>query len=487
MFKKLLLAFLFLNSFISFSQDLVNYTPIELKRNRDVFQIINNDNKEVTLFVSDKVKVKALLLNEKMQIIDSMSTERPNKKKYDEMIGYNSTNSNARLFWSSSDRTFILSQFYDFKTQKITTQELTLVVKNEKVLQDFSSKNKFYILTVVKDSNTLKLHVFDQDGDHETKTIDLSNFRFYKKDYTKTNLYGIFEENLLPFEAPFSLQSIHPENLTSIADGAKKRKCYFSDNQITITLDANPSYTQALMIDLENFTVSEKIIKKPVILTQMDNMSVNSNSFYFDNKFYQIKSSADELFFTISDLEGNSIKEFHITGETPIDFKNSVIYQEGGDFGGKRILEKSSQFIRKVNNLNSGISCYHIGENTLITLGSVSEIKQIGSPVFMGAGVAGIAASAIAGGLAGYYNYNATMNSFNSYANRKVVKIECLFDKDNNHVQGELQSLAFDKIRTFFDDNTDVSSKTLFKFESAYYLGYYDNKTKEYIIRKFVD
>ncbi|KRD11509.1 hypothetical protein ASE21_07320 [Flavobacterium sp. Root901] len=200
--------------------------------------------------------------------------------------------------------------------------------------------------------------------------------------------------------------------------------------------------------------------------------------------FIKIKSAPDEFFFTINDEDGNLLKEFHVTADTPIDFKNSVIYQEGGDFGGKRILEKSSQFIRKVNNLNSGISCYNIGENTLITLGSVSEIKQAASPVFIG-GVAGIAASAIAGFAIGYYN--ATLDSFNSYSNRKVVKIECLFDKENNHIQGELQPLAFDKIRTFFDDNTDVSSQTLFKFESAYYLGYYDNKTKEYIIRKFVD
>jgi hypothetical protein len=79
------------------------------------------------------------------------------------------------------------------------------------------------------------------------------------------------------------------------------------------------------------------------------------------------------------------------------------------------------------------------------------------------------------------------MDSFNSYSNRKVVKIECLFDADNNHIEKELKPLAFDKIRTFFDDNTDVTSRTLFKMEANYYLGYYDNKTKEYIIRRFAD
>ncbi|KRD11510.1 hypothetical protein ASE21_07325 [Flavobacterium sp. Root901] len=288
MFKKLLFVLLFLSSLFSFSQELVNYTPIELKNNRDVFQIVNNDKKEVTLFVSDKIKVKAILLNDKMQIIDSMSVKRPDRKKFAEMIGYNSTNSNARLFWSSKDRSLILSQFYDFETGKITAQETTLLIKNEKVLQNFSSKEKFYILTIVTETNTLKLHVFDQDGDHETKTITLDNPRFYTKDYTKTDLYGIFEENLLPFETPFSLQNIVTENPTSIADGAKKRKCYFSDKQITITFDSNVDYTQVLTIDLKNFTISEKVIRKPIIVTQTRS-ELNSNSFYFDNKFYQNK------------------------------------------------------------------------------------------------------------------------------------------------------------------------------------------------------
>ena len=83
--KKLLLTTtLLLFSLISFSQELVYYTPLELKKHRDVLPIVNND-KEVTLFVSDKIKVKAIRLNEKMQIIDSISSERPDKKKFAEI------------------------------------------------------------------------------------------------------------------------------------------------------------------------------------------------------------------------------------------------------------------------------------------------------------------------------------------------------------------------------------------------------------------
>lgn len=482
MLKKTLLIYLFLNNLASFSQDLVNSTPVALKKNRDVFQTVNNEKKEVTLFVSDKVKVKAILLDEKMKITDSISTERPDTKVYHNMIGYNSSNNNTRLFWSSNDYEDIYSQLYDFSSRKIETQQHTLVLKDEKVLQKFSENENFYILTVIKKTNTFKFHIFDKDGKYQQKTIDLNNFQFFNSDYSKTTLYGVFQENLLPFEAPFTLKNINVENPTSLTDGAKKRKCYFKNKQLVITLDANIDYTQVITINLENFTAIQKIIKQHAIPVSED-YSLNSNSFFFENKLYQIKGSSQEFYFTIKDLDGNIVKEYYADASKQIEFKNSVIYQEGGDFGGKRILENSSQFIRKINNLNSGLVCYHIGQNTLITFGGVSEMKQTG-------GQAALAQFGLAGALASaavYGFYNPAMESFNSYSNRKVVKIEGIFDKEGNHINGELQPLAFDKIRTFFDNYSDVSSQTLFKMTDSYYLGYYDNTSKEYTIRRFAD
>jgi hypothetical protein len=250
-------------------------------------------------------------------------------------------------------------------------------------------------------------------------------------------------------------------------------------------LDSNVDFTQIYTIDLKTYAVTEKVIQKPLIMGGVLRASLNSNSFLMDNNLYQIKTSPDQFYFTIKDLDGNVLKEFNVTTKTPIDFKNSEISVVGSDFGGTRVLETSSQFIRKISKLSPGISCYHIGENTLVTLGSASEIKQGTAPMYLGGGLIGVGLSAAAGGIMGYYN--STLSNFNSYSNRKVVKIDCLFDKDNNHVKSELQPLAFDKIRTFFDTYTDVSSQTLFKMQNYYYLGYYDNKIKEYVIRQFAD
>lgn len=475
----ILLSLLLLNSLISFAQEVINSTPVALKKDRNVFQIVNNDKKEVTLFVSDKEKVKAIHLNEQMQITDSISSERPNPKVYNNMIGYNTNNNgSARLFWSSNDFENIFMQLYDFTNRKIETQQHTLVFKDEKILQKFSRNEKFYILTIVKKSNTFKFRVFDKEGKLEEKTIDLSNFNFYTSQYAKTTLYGMFNANLLPFEAPLTLQYINTQNPTSLTDAAKKRKCYLNDNQLIITFDMNIDYTQVAIIDLENFTAIEKMIKNHAI-AKTEFATLNSNSFYFENKFYLMKSSDDLLYFTIKDLDDNIIKEYFANNGKPIDFKNSEISQENGN-GGKRVLENTSQFIRKINNLNSGLACYHIGETTLIAFGGVSQVQQTSGQAVLGQfGLIGALVSVIA--------FNPTMESFNSYSNRKVVKIEGIFDKEGNHIGGNLQPLAFDKIRTFFDKNKDVSSQTLYKIDNIYYLGYYDNVSKNYTIRKFKD
>jgi len=481
--NKILIVYLLLNTLSSFSQEIVSSVPVQLKKNRDIFQVVNNEKKDVTLFISDKIKVKAVHLDESMKIVDSISSERPDTKKYDMMIGYNINGNNPRLFWASNDYEEIFTQLFDVSNQKVTTQQYNLVLKEEKILQKFSGSDKFYILTVIKKSNSLKLHVFDKNGVYSARVINLEGFHFFKSDYTKSDLYGILGENLLPFEAPFSLKNINVDNPTSLTDAATKRKCYFNNKTLVLTIDTNPDYTQAIVVDLEKYTAAEKIIRSAGISNVSSTgykVPVTSNSFYFDDKLYILKSSTDQFFFSIKDLENNTLKEYSATADAPIDFKNSEIYQEGGDFGGKRTLETSSQFLRKIVNLNAGLSCYHIGQNTLITFGGISSMGQ-------SAGQVTANQFGLIGALVGAAFFSPTMDNFNSYANRKVVKIEGLFDNEGNHVKGDLQPLAFDKIRTFFDDNKDVSSQTLFNLKAAYYLGYYDNKTKEYTIRKFID
>lgn len=485
MLKKHLLLYLLITSTISQSQEVVNSTPVALKKNKAVFQVVNDSTNETTLFVSDKEKVKAIRLNKEMKIIDSLSTVRLNPSTYAAMIGYNENKSCINLFWTSSNHKDLFIQQFNFDKLNSEDKTHSLPLKDEKYLQSFSQNGKFYILTVLKNSDKLKFYVFDTNEKFEEKTIDLTGFKFFKSDYQKTTLYGMFGEFHNNSELPFSLQKINPENLTSLVESSKKKKCYSIDKTIILTLDNNIDYTQLITLNLESFTAKEQFVKKPPIAG--DRLFLNSNSFLIDNKLYQIKSSSSQLIMTVKDLDDNLIKSYEASEANPIiDFKNSNIIQENGKLSNKRILETSAQFIRKTNNLNAGISCYTLNSNYLVTIGSVSEQQQqVGTGAIVG-GMFG-AVGSIAGSLIDSAISNPTMESFNSYANRKVVYINGLFDKEFTHIKGEIEPLAFDKIRIFFDKNTDVSSQTLYKINNIYYLGYYDNLAKQYTIRKFID
>lgn len=484
MFKNNLAIILMFSSVICFSQEVVNSTPITLLKDRDVFQIVNEAKKETTLFISDKLKVKAICLNEKMQITDSISAERPDHNKYTDMIGYNGDSKNPRLFWSSSNRKDIYTQMYDFNNHKVTTQFYFMPYKEERFLQKFSQNDKFYILTILKNSNTLKLYVFYKDGKLEEKIIDLTGFRFYKSDYQKTTMYGVLSEDFFSTEIPFALQKINSEYPTSLVQSSAKKKCYLNSESLVLTIDTNIDQTQLITIDLKTFTAKEKFVKTEY-LPYAERSSVKSNSFLIDDKLFQIKSTNSQMILTVKDLDDNLIKSYAASDKTPIiNFKNTDIIQENSDSSKKRILETSGQFIRKINNLNAGISCYKLNENYIVTIGSVSvEEQKVSSAMIIG-GMFG-AVGAIAGSLIDAAISNPTMESFNSYANRKVVYINCLFDKEANHINGEIQPLAFDKIRIFGDNNKDISSQTLFKIDNIYYLGFYE--TKKYTIRKFED
>ena len=420
MYKRSILLALLLCSIISFSQEIVNSTPVALKKGKSVFQIVNDFTKETTLFISDKEKVKAIRLNSDMQIIDSLSTERLNPKLYVGMIGYNEDKSNINLFWTSSSHKDIFIQQFNFDKPNSENKTYTLSLKDEKFVQ------------------------------------------------------------------PFSLQKIRPENPTSLVESSKRRKCYSNGNTIVITFDSNLDYTQLITLDLDNFKASEKFIKKPYI-SYTERYELNSNSFLIHDHLYQIKSSSNQLILTMKDLQDNLIKSYEALDENPIiDFKNSNYVQENGGTTKTRILDTSSQFIRKINNLTAGISCYKLNDNYLVTIGSVSQEQQQASTGAIVGGMFG-AIGSIAGSMIDAAISNPTMESFNAYANRKVVYINGLFDKDANHIKGEIDPLAFDKIRVFFEKDTNVSSQTLYKLDNVYYFGYYDNTTKEYTIRKFKD
>lgn len=466
-----------MSSFLSFGQELVNSIPLELKKEKDAFQIVNEAKKQTSLFLSDKTSVKAIRLDEKMQVLDSISTARPGKE-YDLMIGYNINASSPRLFWSSSDHKKIGSQFFDFEKHAVVIENYDFKFDNERFLEVFSAQNTFYMVTIVKKTSTLKFYVFDNSGKLGIKTVDVTG-RFFDENFKPTTLYGIFDQNLYPFEDAFKLEKITSESPTSLTESAKKRKAYFSENQLILSFDTNKNYTQLITVDLTTFMTSEKVYNMPYIMPT-EFTYVSSNSFLKDDLLYQMKVTTEKMIVSIKNRNGDVLKEYSVNGDELIKFKNSEIVQENGGVEKTRILEKTSQFLRKTSNQNPGISVVATRNGNLVTLGSVSAVRDSsGATPFAMFGAAGV--------LMYYAISNPTYDSFNSYKNRKVVSINCLFDQNGNHVSGEVQPVAFDTIRTFLESYPNATSQTLFKLDHFYYLGFYNKTLKTYELRKFTE
>ena len=491
--KRISTVLFLLLSTISLSQEFVSELKMNLRKNRTVFQVVDEKNKQVVFFVGDDSQTTAVRFDNNFSVIDSINSPRPDKK-YLSIIGSASKDNFHRIFWASTNNKEINSQTFNFENKQVTNEVFKLDFKKERIIQKTTINGNFYILSLVNDSNIIKFYVFDKDGKLEIKTIDASSYTLINSYGEVSSLYACFEESFYPFEQSFSLQNIEDGTPASLTFAANKRKIYNTSNEIVLSFDNNVKYTQLFKINLTDFSISRKSILQPtegfpVEKEVYDSQNydprpnINSNSFIVKDKIFQIRLCPDLVQISIKDFDGNEIKSYKAIQNQPLDFKNSEIIQENGSVNKKRILDSSNQFIRKLYNSNPGITCFLKDGNYYTTIGSVSEAQQEMSGAMMAGAMFGIAGVLIAAALTS----NSNVANYDSYRNRKIVYINSLFDNNFNHVNGDLKPLAFDRLREFASENKKESDLTIFKFNSYLYLGAYNNKNKTYSFNRFIE
>lgn len=472
------IAFLLLLSAVNcISQNLAKSISLNYSRKNDVFQIVEENKKQVSLFLSDRYKARAIRFDENFNFIDSLSTDRPSKE-YDDVIGYSISGNKYYSYWSSSNNKEIASQCFDFDGKKVAISTFKLEFSKEKPIERITINNIFYLVTIVKHSSILNFYVFN-DGKMEKKTIDLSSRNFVSYDNQKVSLWEIISE-VTDFDNGLSVQNILEETPPSLTFSANKKKAYVKNNQLIFTFDNNKGFTQLITINTTDFTYEVKSYAQPYIEPTEFDMA-QSNSFLLKDRLIQIKLNTQLLYISVKDLAGNELKTFTALADKEIDFKNSDIIQENGSIRNTRILDKSSQLLRKVSNLNPSLSCYSYNDKIYFTLGAVSLVQNNGA--LYGAMIGGMAGAIIGAAVSSNYS----VNNLNSYNSRKVVYINCLFDSEFNHIDGEVKKLAFDELRAFADDKQDLASQTVFKMNSKLYFGGYNKTTRTYSFYSFND
>ena len=493
MIKKFLLVLFVTNSFFSFSQELVKELDLKLESKRDYFQVVNETDKEVVLFLNDKEKVSAIRFNEQFNIKDSLATIRP-EKKYKEIVGYSQKERNYFLYWASEDRKEINVQSFNFIKKQTRSTPINLALKKEQIVKELTIGNFFYLITILKNTSILKLYISDNNGNLDEKTIDLSHFEFKNIFNRPENLYRVMtDESSEPF-----FQSISNDSPPSLALSARKYKIYtYNPDEIIFTIDNTSKATQILRINLHDFTANLKHVLQPnTVKNEYGAIDFRSNSFLIDNKILQIKTNSFVFFFTVSDFDGNKIKEFKVFHDKEIDFKNSDFFEENSSIEKKKTILNTEKFLRKIHNF-PGISCYNLNGTYYTVIGSsVDKSYQIQSvmgtaPVGIGMGNGGLIPVS--------YGTCRTMENFISYRGKFIVYTNSLFDSKFNHIDEKLETSAFEKARIFLEENKDIRENLLifknnmykdlilFKFNKSIYLGNYSKQNKKYQIFSFTE
>lgn len=466
---------------------MVKEFDFKLEKKRDYFQVTNEANKEVAIFLNDNEKVASIRFNDKFEIKDSLLTARP-EKAFTEIIGYSQKANIYSLFWGSKDRKQINVQSFDFEKKEVVTKPITLELKKEKVIKEITVNNTFYLISIIKNTSILKFYVSDVGGNLNEKTVDLSNFQFKNDLGQNVGLYYILSDL---FQDP-TIETIHSDSPPSLALSSNTLKVYtYKNDEIIFTFDNNTDLTAIVKIYLNDFTADVKTIEQPKITQEeFDFITYKSNSFLIEDKILQIKTNPNVLFLTISDQNGNRINQFKTLRDEEISYKNSDVFQENGSIRNKKKLEKPKQFIRKINNSSPAISCYKLNGLYYTVIGSSQDISRSGG-MGMSSGFGG------GFGSAPVFTSSYTVGNLISYKDKNVVYTNCLFDSNFNHINDNIKPSAFEKARLFLEENTEVSESVsifgkdlykdliIFKFNYSLFLGNYNKQNKKYQIFSF--
>lgn len=459
-------------SLTSFSQNFK--TGLKVDGLKDAYQISDASKNRLLLFVKDSLDMKAFQMDEQLQLISNLATTSP-ERKLKEIIGHSINGNSYTIFLAARKYKKIVSETFNFDTKAITTTTTELDLSKEEYISRFSANNQFYLITKPDDVNALKFYVFTEGGNIAVKTINLMDYQIEEEsntnEFNRDNKYS-----LIAFDTPYSL-----------VEGACKRKIYASNDFAYLVYDNKVAFTKILKVNLNSFAVAVFEIKQ-MTLTNTELDSFSNSVLMEDDKIIQMKTNTKEFKMAAKDFDGSVIKDYLVNENQEINFKNSDIIRLNNI--GERVLDKTAQYLTKISDLNVGLSCFKNIDRYHMTIGGVSEQRSSGG-MMMGAPMminsvsingVGMVSSNFSTSFS-YFNYNTGASG--AYGNRKLVYINSIFDLNFEHLEGKMTLTAQDKINDFMDANPDFTNYLVIHFNSKNYLGFYDERYKEYTLLQF--
>lgn len=475
--KKFFTLYLGLSSVLfSFSQEKILEFSNSLKTSfsdvKDVVPIVNKKNGDVSIFIADAKNIYGYKFDSNFNPIDKLSSEEK-RRKYKIIIGNSITENGDYLVFLTNKRndSFMVTKF-SFTNKNSSAKEFKLG-SGEEFIQTASVDNNFYLISSKKLTGDLFVYTFNGEGNLKKNKIDLTDLNFINKQGNRVSI----TELLVKYNTP--LKKFEKNTPNSIESVSAKRKMYLRGDDIIFTFDQNKKYTQVLILNLKTLKANNKSFTKP--LSYIKSSRRKSNSFIINDNVFVVAGDRDVFEMQILDYKnGNVLKSFIASKDEEIKFKNSPIIQEGGLYNGYRKLKKTKKFLRKITAGKMGISVIEQNNNYIVTVGGYVQQARGGMMPMLG-GFGAVALGSI-GNVSLFFN--PTGFAYNSFSNTKSTRIDCKLDANFDHIKGEINKNAFDKIK---DSKKGNRGETVFKYKDYYIFGYYKSLTKKYFLKKYTN
>ncbi|WP_405294128.1 hypothetical protein [Algibacter sp. Ld11] len=479
--KKRLLFIVLFYSFFGFSQNPVLNLPVNYKsefyRDKESLALINESKSELVLFIEDHKKTKLVLLNSDLEVKSEFQIETL-PKSFKNYLGYkvNKDNSYSVFFTNLKNKKFGRLDI-NFETKESSVHKLDFTFNFEGYVETLMFNNEFYLISVTKRSNDVHFYIYNNNGNFDKKTV---SFDFLERKVNSSNKKA---SNIL-FGSKLAKIDVSLPNAIELT--ANENKIYLNNDEFIFTFDNDKNSTIVAKLDPTNFNIKHDVFKHSVVTLHQFS---KHNSYLFDNKLYQISGSAEELKFTIKDFRTKElIKNIVLNKSDSITFKNTPIILEGVGFNGDKTkeIEKTNKFLRKISKDKIGVSVLRQNENLKILLGGeiINYSGGASMPGFGGIPLGGFGPLSV--------SFNPTFSAYGNYVSSRSTYIGCLFDKDFNHVKGEIEKNSLDKVKDFedsFDNKSIYTPKAkltnVFSFNNKLYFGYLNTEDKNYHLIEF--
>lgn len=459
--KQIFLFWSLIWSSVLLSQTVLTSYKVDFKIKKEQPEIVNAQNKitkDVFVFIaSDSLTI--LKYNSALFLKDKFVTSRQFVENRS-LLGYSfSEDGNPTLYWfSGEEKSIILTKYYiENKTSRALKFQIPLDEKS--ILTYYQKDNNFYLIMREKMKEALTAFIF-KNGMAEERFLDFSSFQFRDRKTQQKTFNQILNEN--------PIEKMDSGEYNPLYKVTAKSKLYTLPNRLILTLDQSFRKTQLFDINLDNLEIKEKTFVKPIGAKNPK----TSNSFYHENKLYQLNVNSDELLFDIKDYEsGESVKSFAVTKKDTIRFANSPLLMQIENRPPKQI-KNTAKFLKELSSIDIGVSVFKNRHNLFLTLGgSGSDSKNISVNGF---------------NFDDFFGDFPSNNYYNIETNYSVF-FESVWTKKLELTAGNREPFATDKIYNFLDSHKEAMIPNSIKLNNYTILSYYDVDAKEIVLRKFED